>query len=684
LTTQAIEPTPYTLRISRLTVDKLGVKLYDRVSAVAAELIANSYDADATKVTVRAPLSTQLDAPSPDGDPWVVTVEDNGHGMTPTEAQAYFLQVGRDRRQHIQQGARSRELDRPVIGRKGIGKLAPFGVCKRIEVLSSGGDRTSRGYNTSHFILDFDAITSEDSDIPVPLEVGEHDRSWRADRGTTVTLHSFLRKRVPDERTFVRQMARRFALADPEFSVLVVDTRTSSPAVEVPKFEVPTMENSVIDLANRSVQLPDGTEKPIRGWIGLASEAYKDEEMAGVRIYARGKIIATTRDFEQPAGFTGEFTIRSYLVGEVHAEWLDDDDGDDLIRTDRQAILWESDLGAALRQWGADLIREVGQMAREPRRQRTRQLFMERSRLRQRAEERFAEESVVKAAIELGETIGNFAAEDELNDESYVNGLAEVILAVAPHKALIQAFQEFSKERSGGVEPDVDDLLELFGKTRIAEMASYAQIAAERVQVLNKLEEIFGSSSNESDLQKIIASAPWLIHPEWAVITQNQSLRTFRDLFREHWLANHGEEVELAIDWEDVRRKRPDFILVAVSGRLFIVEIKAAGHKFDRNDLERLHKYVDAFNDFKDANPDVMRDYGRGWQIQLIADGENLSGPMRTAFESLKERKIVQRMSWAEFRAKAKRANELFLEAHTLAQRKAQEQSKARVTEGAL
>ena len=28
----------YTMRISRLTVDKLGVKLYDRVSAVIAEL----------------------------------------------------------------------------------------------------------------------------------------------------------------------------------------------------------------------------------------------------------------------------------------------------------------------------------------------------------------------------------------------------------------------------------------------------------------------------------------------------------------------------------------------------------------------------------------------------------------------------------------------------------------------
>ena len=42
----------YRMRISRLTVDKLGVKLYDRVSSVIAELVANSYDADATKVTI--------------------------------------------------------------------------------------------------------------------------------------------------------------------------------------------------------------------------------------------------------------------------------------------------------------------------------------------------------------------------------------------------------------------------------------------------------------------------------------------------------------------------------------------------------------------------------------------------------------------------------------------------------
>ena len=53
-------PNKYTMKISRLTVDKLGVKLYDRVSAVIAELVSNSYDADATEVSIEAPMGEYL------------------------------------------------------------------------------------------------------------------------------------------------------------------------------------------------------------------------------------------------------------------------------------------------------------------------------------------------------------------------------------------------------------------------------------------------------------------------------------------------------------------------------------------------------------------------------------------------------------------------------------------------
>ena len=92
---------PYELRISRLTVDKLGVKLYDKVSAAVAEIVANSYDADAETVTINLPLSTLLargDGAASVGPGAVIEVVDDGHGMTPNEAIDFYLKVGRDRR----------------------------------------------------------------------------------------------------------------------------------------------------------------------------------------------------------------------------------------------------------------------------------------------------------------------------------------------------------------------------------------------------------------------------------------------------------------------------------------------------------------------------------------------------------------------------------------------------------
>ena len=130
----------YELRISRLTVDKLGVKLYDKASAVVAELVANAYDADAETVLVRLPLSTQL-ASRAGGrltDKGLrIEVVDNGHGMSPARAREYYLLVGSDRRTNRPNGDLSRTKKRPVMGRKGIGKLAPFGICNLIEVRSA-------------------------------------------------------------------------------------------------------------------------------------------------------------------------------------------------------------------------------------------------------------------------------------------------------------------------------------------------------------------------------------------------------------------------------------------------------------------------------------------------------------------------------------------------------------------
>ena len=656
---------PYLLRISRLTIDKLGVKLYDKVSAVVAELIANSYDADAKDVHVELPLGTELAArDAATGEPadkgYAIVVRDDGHGMTPDEARAFYLQVGRDRRDHPEQGSRSRHKQRPVMGRKGIGKLAPFGICRRIEVLSSGGEAVGDlGYLTTHFFLDFDKIV-QDTDEPVPLEAGDKDGTYQPASGTTIRLTSFLAKRVPDSETFHRQVATRFALAANDFAIHLCNTRVDPPSeTDVEQFQVPVVEETKVDVASHPVVTDDGQSLPVTGWLALAKEAYKNEELAGVRIYARGKIVATTRDFEQPAGFTGEFTMRSYLVGAVHADWLDEDDGDDLIRTDRQSILWDSERGQALRSWGAALIKKIAAASAKPRRERKSNLFLEQAKIEERAVERYGDAEVVRVAVELGRQIGAFAAEDELADPEYVDGLAEVVLSVAPHQALVSAFKEISDQQDATME----QLITLFGKTRIAEMASYGQIATERVQSIRELQEAIKKPDVvEADLQRLIASAPWLIRPDWSVITQNQSLAVFRDQFVLFYNKKYGTDIQVAISFE---KKRPDFTVVHHGRKLHVVELKSPGHNFDGSDYERLQNYVSAFDEFFANNKGTVASFPDGWQIDLIADGVSVTDTtQRYAFESFEKDGKVVRQPWNDFLASAVTAHEAFLDAY--------------------
>src|ERR1700680_2068709 len=98
---------PYVMTISRMTVDKLGVRLYDRVSAVIAELIANGYDAGARGVTITAPMGVLL-AEVQKGQlvdkGFEIVVEDDGVGMQPDDINAFYLTVGAERRRDPRRG----------------------------------------------------------------------------------------------------------------------------------------------------------------------------------------------------------------------------------------------------------------------------------------------------------------------------------------------------------------------------------------------------------------------------------------------------------------------------------------------------------------------------------------------------------------------------------------------------
>ena len=246
------------------------------------------------------------------------------------------------------------------MGRKGIGKLAPFGICETVEVITAGGDKIPQGYRVSHIVMRLSEMLEHDKkNNPEP---GGLDGTFFKDPGTTVKLRDFFRKRVPSRDELDRQLSARFGLSRTDWMVRVVNSLQEEQSFELGTLKIDFMDDTYTDVSDLPVKYEENF-LPVTGFVAYSKKPYKDPAMAGVRIYARGKIVAQTRDFDIGAGFTGEYTLRSYLVGEIHAEWLDQED--DLVRSDRQDIIWHSDQGEALRIWGQKVIKTLAKRGAE-------------------------------------------------------------------------------------------------------------------------------------------------------------------------------------------------------------------------------------------------------------------------------------------------------------------------------
>jgi len=663
----------YTMRISRTTVDKLGIKLYDKVSAAVAEIIANSYDADAENVTITLPLNRYL-ATIRDGElvdrGFEISIEDDGHGFTSDEANNLYLWVGKERRIDPRQGPFSRYKERPVMGRKGIGKLAPFGICEEIEVWSAGGDPEAPPYEVTNFILKFEDIMVYDLETEYHPEPGEDDGRIVDRTGTKIILRNFNRKKTPNWNTFHRQLARRFSIGLPDFRIHIIDSTGEAEPFDIGEFEIDVMEGTLIEVHERPVivhreddegNLTSEVEEmlPVRGWIAFSRQSYRDELMAGVRIYTRGKLASVTRDFGIKSGFTGENTIRSYLVGEIQAEWIDQDDSEDLNQTGRQDILWNTPRGLAFQRWGQILLRELGRVSRTPVQEKNWFQFLEATDFEARAKEILPSDELIERALNLGQLIGRRISPDELDDVTRLNDIAEVIIRVTPQFEWVDTYAEITAAPF----IDLERIASLFAEARIGEITVLGRVASQRIGAINRLRDELDRELEveENILQEIIENSPWLINPQWTVFGMTESFKTIRDRFERWYLREYGEEIVTSALYED--RKIPDFVLLYPGKQLEIVELKRRGHRFNNDEYERLDNYITALDTFLDRNPDFKESFGEQCHATLVCDENNLSGSQLRAFESLIREGRLDNISWDAFLFRTRNAHQDFLEA---------------------
>ena len=693
----------YEMTISRLTVDKLGVKLYDKVSAVIAELVSNSYDADATNVTIEAPMGEYLASKA--GGKITdkgreIRVTDDGIGMTPDEVNKYYLVVGAERRTDDRRGRgdRSLKFNRRVMGRKGVGKLAPFGICEVIEIVTSGGEEIARlgangkketGFLTAHLLLNRSEIL-QDTEFNYHPQAGSQDDTLRPKSGTIITLKQFAYRRVPDQEPFLRQLSQRFGLPSGDWSIRTRNTtktiKSDNYEAVVGPFSVETMDNSKISFngllgPNFSTEGetpflavgPDGSKiegfsagfhhderfYPITGWVAYAKNPYKDDLMAGVRIYCRGKIAAQTTVFNRGAGFQGEHSIRSYLVGELHADWLDE--SEDLIQTDRRDILWSDELGQAFQEWGRKVIQRIGSITRDPMRKKTRERFFEVGRVEEKIKREFPadeQKAIRDNAHELAKLIGQTIRTDEVEDADVVGPMVQLSLTLAPHLTL----DEKLREAADAENTPMAVISGILRTARIAELSSFGRIAEDRLKVIERLRYLKDEEETaEQRLQELIELAPWLVNPQWAPVTANQSFTTLRREFEKFYRQETGDEISLG-EFSETKR-RPDFVLSSQDNGLQIIEIKKPGHKLENEEMDRIIKYVDTMEAFLNDSANVeFRQIFQECHATLVCDGLSLSGAQRTAFNAYIRDGKLTHINWSTFLLRTKRMHQDFLD----------------------
>lgn len=109
---------------------ELGERLVGKPHIALAELVKNSYDADANEVTIKfLPHKNRIE------------ISDNGHGMSVDEFKDFWMRIGTTHKKEKQ----SRDLGRLMTGSKGVGRLAVQFLANKLEIRTVPADKKSPG-----------------------------------------------------------------------------------------------------------------------------------------------------------------------------------------------------------------------------------------------------------------------------------------------------------------------------------------------------------------------------------------------------------------------------------------------------------------------------------------------------------------------------------------------------------
>ena len=542
-------------------LELLGKQMYKRRDTAIAELIANCWDAGSS--TVRVTTAKENDY---DPDKSVIVIEDDGRGMSSDEVQKDYLIVGRNRRR-----AGNDVVDgRPVMGRKGIGKLAGFGISNRIGVV------TWQGPQSTAFELDIERLKENDDEtqkVAIEGVSGSPPPDAQSASGTRITLRVLKHKTAIAIDRLKIALARRFSRAVRGRMKIFVngeEIQDTSLGLEV--------DERVPAEGSESVRLPDGNT--VSYYYVFSMKVISIAELRGFSVFVRGKTAqAPPFFFDVEATASGQHATR-YLTGIIEADFLDkgQDDDSDIISTDRQEIDWEHDSVQVFKKWGADLTRKAMRDWVKRRGSAMEDWILQDEKIAKRIDrlEPASRNQVSRFLKILGQ------AE---SDQERAQELADALVCAYEYRNfhdVIQNIEDVSEDPE-----ELKKLLTHLKEWKVLESRAILEIIKGRLDIIEKFHamavnnapEIAGSMGDDN-MHDLVAGHPWLLNPEWQVLAEEKSIS--RQL-REWNVEDIGSEKD--------SRQRYDFLGLTAEQKTVIIEIKRSAHPVELEELQRLDTY---------------------------------------------------------------------------------------------
>jgi len=368
------------------TIQHLGIKMYSSLPTAIAELVANAYDACSLEVHIKLY----------DNDEKKIVVEDTGIGMTFEEINSHFLRIGRNRRE---EEGKETPCDRIATGKKGLGKLAFFGIGDTIAIT------TKRDGKKITFTLDWnDLIGTPSGEDYKPKH--EDENCGKDEHGTMITLQNLKRKTKFSVEPLADSLAKLFNFPDEHFKIIIylnekkeieIDNKSKYANIESEfEWKFPDLSEEItLEYENKS---------EIKGKI-ITTEKPLKPGMRGITLFANGRMINLPEFF----GSSQSSHFFSYVTGWLDVDFVDNWE-EDVISTNRQSVNWENEKTAELKVFIRKCLTQIQSEWREKRKEKRTEEIQKKSQInfeswyeKLPAEIRNKVESVINPIIERSE-----------------------------------------------------------------------------------------------------------------------------------------------------------------------------------------------------------------------------------------------------------------------------------------